>query len=156
MDYSIGVAIGAGAVATLVMTAIMYMGRAMMPQQMPMNILYMLGSMMTSNKMPAYVMGAMMHAVNGIVFAIVHTALYQAFGLESGLLGWGILFGFIHWIIVGMGLGMMGMMHPMMRRGDMDAPGAFAMRLPMMNVMGFLMLHLVYGLVLGALYEAWA
>ena len=156
MDYSIGAAIGAGAVATLVMTLIMYMGRAMMPQQMPMNILYMLGSMMTPSKMPAYMMGVMMHAVNGIIFAIVHTALYQAFGLESGLLGWGILFGFIHWIIVGMGLGMMGMMHPMMRRGDMDAPGAFAMRLPMMNVMGFLMLHLVYGLVLGALYEAWA
>ena len=92
----------------------------------------------------------------GILVAIVHTALYQAFGLESGLLGWGILFGFIHWIIVGMGLGMMGTMHPMMRKGDMDAPGAFAMRFPMMNVMGFLMLHLVYGLVLGALYEAWA
>ncbi len=32
MDYSIGAAIGAGAAATLVMTIILYMGRAIMPQ----------------------------------------------------------------------------------------------------------------------------
>ena len=104
--------------------------------------------------MPAYMMGSMMHIVNGIIFAIVHAAVYAAFGLESGLLLWGLLFGAIHWLIVGMGMGMMPMMHSMIKAGDMDAPGAFAKNLPMMNVVGFLMVHLIFGLVVGVVYEA--
>ena len=54
MDYDFGAAIAAGVVATVVMTAMLYLGMAMMPRQMPMNILYMLGSMMSRNKMMAY------------------------------------------------------------------------------------------------------
>ena len=53
-----------------------------------------------------------------------------------------------------MGLGIVGTMHSMMRNGDMDATRAFAMRLPMVNIIGFMMLRLLSGLVLGALYEA--
>lgn len=156
MDFNIGAAIIAGVVATVVMTIVMYMGRAVMPQQMPMNILHMLGTMMTRSTGPAYIMGAMMHGVMGIVFALIHVAVFVAFGLEDGLIAWGILFGVVHWVIVGMGMGMMGTMHPVMRSGDMPAPGAFAKNLPMINVMGFLMVHVIYGLVVGGLYQALA
>ena len=156
MEFNIGAAIVAGLVATAVMTAIMYMGRAMMLQQMPMNILYMLGTMMNRSTGPAYMMGTVMHSVNGVIFAIIHAGLYTAFGLSSGLVLWGLLFGAVHWVIVGMGMGMMPMMHSMIKSGDMDAPGAFAKNLPMMNVMGFLMVHLIFGLVVGATYEALA
>ncbi len=71
MDFSFGAAIAAGAVATVVMTAMLYMGMAVMPRQMP-------------------------------------------------------------------------------------APGLFVSILPWMTVMGFLRVQLVYGLVVGVLYEAWA
>ena len=155
MDYNVGAAIGAGLVATAVMTAGLYGGIAMMPKQMTMNLLYMLGTMATRSKVPAYGVGGMMHAMNGIVFALIHTGLYQAFGLESGLLGWGILFGFAHWIAVGIGMAMVGVVHPIMRSGEMLAPGPFAKNFPTLTVMGFLMLHLVYGLVVGGLYEVW-
>ena len=155
MDFNIGAAIIAGVVATVVMTIVMYMGRAMMPQQMPMNILYMLGTMMTRSTGPAYVMGTMMHGVMGIVFALIHVAVFVAFGLEA-LLAWGILFGVVHWVIAGMGMGMMGTMHPVIRSGEMPAPGPFVKNLPMMNVMGFLMVHVIYGLVVGRLYQALA
>ena len=155
MDFNIGAAIIAGIVATVVMTIVMYMGRAMMPQQMPMNILHMLGTMMTRSTGPAYVMGTMMHGVMGIVFALIHVAVFVAFGLEA-LLAWGILFGVVHWVIAGMGMGMMGTMHPVIRSGEMPAPGPFVKNLPMMNVMGFLMVHVIYGLVVGGLYQALA
>ena len=155
MDFNIGAAIIAGVVATVVMTIVMYMGRAMMPQQMPMNILHMLGTMMTRSTGPAYVMGTMMHGVMGIVFALIHVAVFVAFGLEA-LLAWGILFGVVHWVIAGMGMGMMGTMHPVMRSGEMMAPGPFVKNLPMMNVMGFLMVHVIYGLVVGRIYQAFA
>ena len=155
MDFNIVAAVVAGVVATVVMTIVMYMGKAMMPQQMPMNILHMLGTMMTRSTGPAYMMGAMMHGVMGVIFALVHVALFVAFGLEA-LVAWGILFGVVHWVIAGMGMGMMGTMHPVVRSGEMMAPGPFVKNLPMMNVMGFLMVHVIYGLVVGGLYQALA
>ncbi len=156
MDWNAGAAVGAGAVGTAVMTAIMYMGLGMMPKQMPMNIMYMMGTMMSRSTMPIYVMGAMMHFGIGIMFGLAHTALYSAFDLESGLVGWGVLFGLVHWMIAGIGMGMMGSMHPRMRTGEVFAPGLFVRNFPPMTVMGFMMLHMIYGLVVGALYEALA
>lgn len=149
MDYSIGAAIGAGLIATAIMTALLYMGRAMMPKQMTMDILYMLGSMMTPSKMPAYAIGAMVHVGMGIVWAIIHTAIYNAFGLESALAAWGILFGAVHWVVVGMGMGMAGMMHPLMKKGELADPGMFVKNSPMMTRVGFFMLHLQFGLIVG-------
>ncbi len=156
MDYNFGAAIAAGALATVVMTAMLYMGMAMMPRQMPMNILYMLGTMMSRNTMMAYVAGTMMHAMMGIAFALVHAAAFKGLDLTSALIAWGVLFGFVHYLIVGMGMGMIGTMHPLMRTGQMPAPGIFVSNLPRMTVMGFLMVHLVYGVVLAALYDVWA
>ncbi len=156
MDWNAGAAVGAGLVATAVMTAIMYMGLGLMPRQMSMNILHMMGTMMSRSTMPIYVIGAMMHFGLGILFALAHTGLYTAFNLETALVGWGLLFGLVHWLIVGMGFGMIGSMHPRMRSGEMSAPGPFLRNFPTMTIMGFLMVHLVYGLVVGALYEVWA
>ncbi len=156
MDYSFGAAIAAGVLATVVMTAMLYMGMAVMPRQMPMNILYMLGTMMSRNKMMAYVAGTMMHAMMGIALALAHTGVIKGLDLTSALVAWGVLFGFVHYLIVGMGMGMIGTMHPLMRTGQMQAPGLFVLNLPRMTVMGFLMVHLVYGLVVAALYDVWA
>ena len=90
---------------------------------MTMNLLYMLGSMITPSRNPAYVTGAMMHAVNGIVFALTHAAFYQALDLETSLAAWGLLFGFIHYLVVGMGMGMIGTMHPLMRSASWRSRG---------------------------------
>ena len=57
-------------------------------------------------------------------------------------------------MIVGMGLGMMPLMHVGIRNRIITAPGAFALNLPKMTVMGFLMLHLVYGVLVAVVYEA--
>ena len=85
-----------------------------------------------------------------------HTALFNAFELQDGLVGWGIVFGFGHWVIAGMALGMVGSMHPGIKAGEQTDPGLFAKNLPTMNMMGFLMVHILYGVVVGGLYEAWA
>ncbi len=156
IDYSFGAAIAAGVVATVVMTAMLYMGMAVMPRQMPMHILYMLGTMVSRNTMMAHVAGTMMHAMMGIAFVLAHMGVFKGLDLTSALIAWGVLFGFVHYLIVGMGMGMMGTMHPLMRSGQMQAPGFFVTKLPMPTVMGFLMVHIVYGLVVGALYDLWA
>ena len=53
-----------------------------------------------------------------------------------------------------MGLGIVPMMHPLIRSGQMDTPGAFAMSYPAMTAMGFLMLHVLFGVLVGAFYTA--
>ena len=120
----------------------------------PTQLFLMLGTMMFRGGAMAYLAGAMMHGMMSIVFGIIHASAYAAFDLETGLIGWGLLFGVVHWIVVGMGLGMMPAMHPVIRRGDMQAPGAFAMSYPSMTAMGFFMLHIVFGVLVGAVYTA--
>ena len=154
MSFEAGPAIGAGLIGGAMMSALLYMGIGMMPRQMRMNLFLMLGTMMFRNKGSAYVAGAMMHGVMSVVFGLIHVALYSAFGLTSALVAWGALFGFVHWLVTGMGLGMIPVMHPLIRRGEMDAPGAFAMNYPAMTAMGFFMLHIIFGILVGAFYTA--
>ncbi|MDP6421402.1 MAG: hypothetical protein FI707_16230 [SAR202 cluster bacterium] len=156
MDFNAAAAIVAGLGGGAVMSAFLYMGIGMMPKQMKMNLFLLLGTMMVQDKRMAYVAGAMMHGVMSIAFGLAHVALYTAFGLESALVIWGVLFGLAHWLISGMGLSMMPTMHPAIRRGELQAPGAFAMSLPTMTATGFFMLHVMFGILVGAFYTALA
>ncbi|MCI0439453.1 MAG: hypothetical protein L0177_10010, partial [Chloroflexi bacterium] len=97
-----------------------------------------------------------MHGVISVVFALIHISLFTAFDLTEALAAWGVLFGFVHWLIVGMALGMMRVMHPLIRSGEIENPGPFAISLPAMTTMGFFMLHLLFGALVGAFYEAFA
>ena len=136
------------------MTGILYMGIAMMPRQMKMNLFLVLGTMTLNRGPMAYVIGAMVHAGMSVLFALAHVALFDALDLNSSLAAWGLLFGLVHWVIVGMALGMMPAMHRGIRSGQVEAPGAYAMGYPPMTTMGFLMLHLLYGVLVGAFYTA--
>jgi len=156
MDFEPGWAILAGLIGGAVMAAILYMGIVMMPQQMKMNLFMMLGSMMLPVGAAAFVMGAMVHAGMSVVFGLIHGAVFAAADIDSAEAAWGLLFGLAHWAVVGMALGMMPLMHPRIRDGEIEAPGFYALRYPPMTVMGFLMLHLVYGVIVGALYGWWA
>jgi uncharacterized protein (DUF2236 family) len=89
-----------------------------------------------------------------IAFAFAHVGLYQAFDIESSLAAWGLLFGFVHFVVSGMALGMMPMMHPGVRAGVVQAPGIFALSYPRATAMGFLMLHVLFGVMVGSFYDA--
>ncbi len=151
MDF--GATVGAGLLGGTVMAAILYMGIAMMPSQMKMNLFYLLGSMMLRQTVMIYAAGIMAHAVMSIVFALIHTGIFEAADLDSNLAAWGLLFGFAHYLVSGMALGMMPMVHPRIRDGELQAPGAFALSYPKGTAMGFLMLHLTYGVLVGVFYD---
>tara|TARA_B100000315_G_scaffold200504_1_gene192716 strand:- start:1060 stop:1482 length:423 start_codon:yes stop_codon:yes gene_type:complete len=136
------------------MAAVLYMGIAMMPSQMKMNLFNLLGTMLFREKVVVYMAGAMIHVVMSIAFALAHVGVYQAFDIESSLAAWGLLFGFVHFVVSGMAMGMMPMMHPGVRSGVVQAPGAFALSYPNATAMGFLMLHLLFGVLMGVTYDA--
>ena len=48
---------------------------------------------------------------------------------------------------------MMPVMHQGIRNGVIGAPGVFALGYPPMSAMGFLMLHILFGVLVGVVYE---
>ena len=156
MDFEPEWAILAGLVGGAVMAVILYMGIIIMPQQMKMNLFMMLGSMMLPVGAAAFLMGAMVHGGMRVVFGLIHGAVFAAADIDSAEAAWGLLFGVVHWAAVGMALGMLPLMHPRMRSGEIAAPGFFALGYPPMTAMGFWMPHLVFGVIVGVLYGAWA
>ena len=156
MDFEPEWAILAGLVGGAVMAVMLYMGNIMLPDQMKMNLFMMLGSMMLPVGAAAFVMGAMVHAGMSVIFGLIHGAIIAAADIDSAEAAWGLLFGLVHWAAVGMALGMLPLMHPRIRSGEIDAPGFYALGYPPMTAMGFLMLHLVFGVIVGVLYGEWA
>ena len=156
MEFEAGYAILAGLIGGGVMAIMLYMGILLLPEQMKMNLFMMLGTMVLPAGAAAFVMGAMVHAVMSVIFGLAHGAVFAAADIDSGEAAWGLLFGLVHWAIVGMALGMLPLMHRGIRDGEIDAPGFYALNYPPMTAMGFLMLHLVFGVIVGALYGTWA
>ena len=154
MEFEGGAAVAAGLIGGAIMALLLYLGIAVVPTQMKMNLFRLLGTMLLEEGTAAYVLGGMVHAMMSVVFGLIHVALYTAFDLESNLAAWGLLFGVGHWMIVGMALGMMPIMHRGIRSGSIEAPGFYALSYPRMTAMGFLVLHLVYGVLVGVFYTA--
>ncbi|MEX2229982.1 MAG: hypothetical protein WEB13_10140 [Dehalococcoidia bacterium] len=161
MDLTVGTAVFAGLIGTVVMTAIMY-GAAMMGMKMDMPM--MLGTMLMPRGTAAWLVGVMVHLMMGAIFFVVYAALFDAFAIESGIVGWAALFGAVHGVIAGMALGMMPMMHPRLETtpagggppssGGVPAPGIFARNLGPIGPVAIIVLHVVFGAVAGVVYTA--
>jgi hypothetical protein len=83
MDFDGGAAAGAGLIGEAVMSVLLYAEVAMMPRQTNMNLFLMLGTVMFRNNPPAYMAGAMVHAVMSIVFGLAHVAVYAALAWKA-------------------------------------------------------------------------
>jgi hypothetical protein len=150
MTIAWGNAIIAGLTGTVAMTVLMYMAKAMgIPMDMPRT----LGLMFTrpGNKMGTYIVGLMAHFMNGVIFAVLYAVLFAALGLAGWT--WGLVFGAAHGIMAGFIMGMISLVHPNMGPGkELPAPGLFAKDISPMAPAGLIMLHLVYGAIVGAVY----
>ena len=143
-------AIVAGVVGTIVMSMIMLMAPMMgMPK---MAIWEMLGSMFSKDG--NNVLGWAMHFMMGVIFAIIYAALW-AFGIGSATWVNGLVFGAVHWLIAGLMMGGVPMMHAGVKAGTVKAPGLYmTANGGMMSFVGGLIGHAVYGLVVALVYGA--
>jgi hypothetical protein len=86
------------------------------------------------------------------IFAIIYAVLFTVLALAGGWL-WGLIFGAVHGVFAGLVMGMMPMVHPRMGQGkELPSPGLFAKNISPLAPMGLIMLHLVYGAIVGAIY----
>ena len=156
MEYNSPAAIYSGLIAGAVMLIPIYLGRMIMPDQMKMDLLKMLGTMMMPVSGMTYGIGFMIHAVMSIVFASAHAAFYLWLDIDSSY-AIGLLFGLIHFIGTGMFFGMLTpSIHRGIRDGAVEAPGFFALKLGGMTAMGALIVHLIFGLLVGGLYDSFS
>jgi hypothetical protein len=172
MVMSIEAAVIGGLIGGAAMIAVLYSMIWMMPSQMKMNLLLLLGTMAVPVGATAYVVGLMMHGMMSVAFGLIHGGILEASGVESvgAGIGIGVLFGFVHALVVGVVFGMMPLLHPRMRplHGKLlpamaalspapeeellDPPGFFGLNYPPLTVMGFFMLHIMFGIIVGATY----
>lgn len=154
VELEIGPAVVSGLIGGAVMLVLLYAGIVMMPDKMRMNLLLMLGGMMGLTGAGAYIVGLMIHAGMSAGFGVIHAAIFAARDYDESIVAWGLLFGLVHAIVTGMGLGMMPAMHPLIRAGRMEAPGVMATKLGRSTAMGFVMLHLIFGALVAVIYDS--
>ncbi|MEE9417060.1 MAG: hypothetical protein V3V01_17405 [Acidimicrobiales bacterium] len=156
-NFSAGIAILAGLIGGIAMLMVIYGGRAMGMTRM--DLLKTLGTMMMPKAADnlAYGVGLMMHLMMSAAFGLVHAGLLHAFGPTSdgGATVLGIVFGSVHGAMVTVAMPMMLTMgHPLVKSGEMDAPGSMMTGFGKMTPMGMVMAHVVFGLVAGVIYAA--
>ena len=134
-------AIIAGLAGTAIMTMMMYIAPRMgMPK---MDMPRILGTMFISKEGTATALGMVIHFMMGAIFAIIYALLWRL-GLGSATWGWGLIFGAVHGIVAALMMPIMLRMHP--RPPEMS--------FGTMMILGVLMAHLVYSLVVALVYGA--
>ena len=140
-------AVISGILGTFAISAVMAVAPKMgMPK---MDIVDMLSTMFGK---PNRVLGWMMHLMMGVVFALVYAFLWS---IGIGSAGWlsGLIFGAGHWMIVGLMMGLIPIMHAGIKNGDVEAPGLWMTNQGgMLSFIGGLMGHMVFGLVVALVY----
>ncbi len=154
-QYSAGWAILAGAIGAAAMLVVIYGGRAMGMTKM--DLLRTLGTMVQpkGSTNVVYGIGLMMHLMMGAAFGLLHTGLLHAFDPSStgAATGLGILIGAVHGMMVTVAMPvMLKMGHPLVKDGTIDDPGPAMTGFGKMTPMGMVMAHVVYGILVGAIY----
>jgi hypothetical protein len=151
-----------GFLATIVLTTIMSAGQGLGFSRM--SFTFILGSMVSSGRDRAMVIGFVIHMVLGwgaaIVYALIFESLHHAGWIVGGLLG--LLHGLFLLVV---GTVLLPALHPRMaspRQGptptrQLEPPGFLALNYGKGTPITTLSAHLCYGLILGACYSTpWA
>ena len=141
-------AVIAGLVGTVVFSMVLVMGPRMgMPR---MDLMGMLGSMFGGENR---LLGWALHFMMGVVFGLVYAFLWSKGILAPTLIG-GLVFGTVHWLVVGMIMGMIPLMHVGIQQGKVMAPGLWMTNNGgMLAFFGGLVGHLAFGAVVALVYS---
>ncbi len=147
-----------GFASTIVLTTLMAGSQGLGLTRM--NLPYMLGTMVTSDRDHAKTIGVLVHLVNGWVFSLVYVAAFHWWG---GPAWWkGAAIGFVHSVFVlAAGLPTLPGMHPRMAsetRGptvvrQLEPPGFFGLNYGYRTPVSIVVAHIAFGSILGLFYR---
>ena len=157
MEFEVVPALVAGFGGTVVMTAMMMMGKSM--GMTTMDITLIAGGMVSGDERKARRAGMLIHFIvmGTVVFGVAYALVFQA--LDSASWAVGLVLGLVHGAVVGIvGMPMMGAVHPRMRPAtagfQLDLPGIMGINYGKGTPMGLVMGHAIYGLVAALIYSA--
>jgi len=147
-----------GFASTVVLTTLLAVSQGVGLTRM--NIPYLLGTLVTPDRDRARLVGIAVHVVNGWLFSLVYVA---AFHLTGGPAWWkGALIGAVHAIaVLAVALPALPALHPRMASEtagptvvrQLEPPGFFALHYGRQTPLSVLAAHVVFGVMLGALYR---
>jgi uncharacterized membrane protein YagU involved in acid resistance len=147
-----------GFVSTVVLTSLMAGSQGLGLTRM--NIPFMLGTMFTANRDRAKLVGALVHVVNGWLFASLYALAFQYWRRSTWWLGAAI--GLVHALFVLLvAMPLLPALHPRMASEQhgptptrqLQPPGFLALNYGRRTPLSVLVAHLVYGGILGAFYR---
>jgi len=142
-----GTALWFGVLAGLAVTALL--GLARWSGLIPFDLSLILGTWLGfSPGLEVWITGFLMHLLLSAIVAVIYATAFQVFHRASAIIG--IAFAFVHWLISGLLMGLMPLMHPLMPE-VVQAPGFFGINGGPMSAVVVLALHLVFGAMVGAL-----
>jgi hypothetical protein len=144
---NVGRAFMAGVAGGAVMSIGMAIGRAL---GMPGNVEQMMGTMFVPPGTTAFLLGLFIHLMVSGLIALIYAWGFEHVTHRAGFLV-GLGFAVVHTVIAGIVMGMMPMMHPMIPE-RMPPPGFFMANLGAMAAIAEVVLHLIYGAIVGGLY----
>lgn len=156
-NFSVGWALAAGLVGGVAFLIVVTMGLAIGMTRM--NFLEVLGTMLApkANRTTVYATGLAAHLMASAGFGLVHAGLLHAIGITSvgEAAGWDLALGMAHGVVIlAMLPAMLTAMHPLVRTGAMERPGVALTGFGNGTPIGSLMAHVVFGLIVGAVYAA--
>lgn len=140
-----------GVVAGLVMTGVTRMARTAGMTRM--NLLDMLGSMVAEpGTDKSRNIGLAMHLVDSALLALAWVYTMAWFNWPANWFT-GLLWGAFISVLALLMLSSIGVIHPKIRQGRQDDPGPAAINMGKMTPVGLVIDHLIYGFLLGILYQ---
>jgi hypothetical protein len=144
----VGKAIIAGLVGGAAMTGLAWLVRL---TGLQMNAEMMLGSMVSSSPgLTTWLIGFVVHLMISALIALPYAWGFERVAHRAGAVV-GLGFAVIHVVIAGIVMAMIPAIHPMIPE-QMPAPGAFMANMGGTFVALFVLEHLVYGAIVGAMY----
>lgn len=138
----------AGVIGAAIMTIVIQVARLM---GMPANMSLWLGSLVTGELGAAtWVLGFAMHLAIGGLFGLCYAIIFESVGRATT--GAGAAIGLAHAMFSGIMLGALPWMHPLMPQ-VIAPPGMFMAALGALAVLAFIGLHVMFGAIVGHLYE---
>jgi uncharacterized membrane protein YagU involved in acid resistance len=147
-----------GFLATLALTTVLSGSQGLRLTRI--NLPYMLGSMFTSNRDRAKLIGFGVHLVNGWIFSLIYIAVFHSWGRATWWAGAALGVGQALFVLTA-GMSMLPGLHPRMaseRKGptttrQLEPPGFLALNYGYQTPLSVLVAHVIYGAILGGLYR---
>jgi predicted outer membrane lipoprotein len=117
----------------------------------PINFELMLGSLFTeSTSFGAWLLGLVLHLIVGSAFGVVYALIFEH-GLYRASWGLGMVVSLAHLALAGFALAGVPVLHPLVP-GALPAPGPMMLGYGTIGLVTFVVLHLMFGAIVGGFY----